>query len=217
VRVAVQVVERMDPLDPWAAAVRIVAGGAASEATHELIAKLIETLITRADRELVPAGEQDRLAHRRFAALIDALERERHPTSMRLLEMLAAWLLARPDWWSAGMRLRLAATQNEQLGARMLELCATAPTARSFATIEPAARNLASLALRDWSREQAQQVVLELVEGPAAARIVGLAMLEPFGRRWGWGVPWADTLGRLRADADLDVRTIARSLWLDSR
>jgi hypothetical protein len=213
VLVAARVVERLEPLDPWAGASRIVAGGAASEATHSSIEKLLETLTAAAQRELAPAGEHDRLAHRRFVALIDALERERHPTSLRLLESLAVKLLARPDWWSAGVRLRLAATPSEHLGARMLELVATAPTTRSQGAIELAARNLASFALRDWSHEQAQAVVAELVEGPAAARIVGLAMLELFGRRWGWGEPWTGTLGRLRSDPDLDVSTAARAMW----
>jgi hypothetical protein len=217
VRVAVGVVERLDALDPWAAAARIVAGGASSDATHPLIERLLETLAERAERELVPAGEQDRLAHRRLAALIDALERERHPTSVRLLDSLAAKLLARPDWWSAGVRLRFAATTNEQLGARMLELITSAPSPRSLVAIELAARNLASFALRDWSREQAEAIVAELVEGPAAARVVGLAMLELFGRRWGWGEPWVGTLVRLRSDTDLDVRTAARASWLDTR
>jgi hypothetical protein len=214
VRVAAGVVERLDPLDPWAAAARIVAGGASSEATHPIIERLLETLAAAAERELAPAGENDRLAHRRFAALIDALERERHATSLRLLEALALGLLGRPDWWSAGVRLRLAATATERLGMRILELIAMAPTARSLAAIELAARNLSSFALRDWSREQAQAVVAELVASDAKARLVGLSMLELFGRRFGWGQPWEGTLERLRSDADLDVRTAARALWL---
>jgi hypothetical protein len=217
VRVAAHVVERLDPLDPWTAAARIVAGGAWSEATHPNIEKLLETLAAAAERELAPAGEHDRLAHRRFAALIDALERERHPISLGLLEALAGQFLARPDWWSAGVRLRLAAAPSERLGARIHELVAAMPTARSLVALELAARNLASFALRDWSRERAQSVVAELVEGPAAARIVALAMLDLFGRRWGWGEPWAGTLGRLRSDDDLDVRTAARALWQDAR
>lgn len=211
---AARVVERLDPLDPWAAAARIVAGGAASEPTHPIIERLLETLTAAAELELAPTGENDRLSHRRVAALIDALEHERHPISLRLLEALAAKLLARPEWWSVAVRLDLAATPSERLGARILELIAVCPTARSLTAIELAARNLASLALRDWSREQAQRIVAELAEGPAHARIVALAMLEPFGRRWGWGEPWESTLGRLRSDADLDVRTAARALWL---
>lgn len=217
VRVAARVVERLDPLDPWAAAARIVAEGASSEATHSILARLLETLVAAAEREIEPAGEHDRLAHRRIAGLLDALERERQPVSLQLLDALAVEFLARPDWWSAGVRLRLAATPSEHVGARILELVAAAPTARSLAAIELAGRNLASFALRDWSREQAEAVVAELVAGPAAARVVGLAMLEPFGRRWGWGEPWVGTLGRLRSDADLDVRTAARALWLDAR
>jgi hypothetical protein len=214
VRVAARVVERLDPLDPWAAAARIVAGGASSEATHGIIESLLETLAAAAERELAPAGEHDRLAHRRFVVLIDALERERHPTSVRLLETLAAKLLARQDWWSAGARLRLAATKTEFLAQCILALVTTAPTARSLTAIELAARNLASFALREWSREQAEAVIAELVAGPAGARIVALAMLELFGRRWGWGAPWTGTLVRLRSDAALDVRTAARALWI---
>ncbi len=217
VRVAARVVESADALGPWQAAARIVAAAAPSEATHATIDALLETLAQAAERELAPAGEQDRLAHRRFAALIDALERERHPTSLGLLETLASKLLARPDWWSAGVRLALAATPTERLGARMVKLAASTPTPRSLTAIESAARNLAGFGPRDWSREQAESIVAELVAGPAGARLVALAMLEPFGRRWGWGEPWEGSLGRLREDADLDVRTAARGTWIAAR
>jgi hypothetical protein len=215
VHVAARVVERLDPVDPWGTAARIVASGASSQAAHTSIERVCEALVAAADRGLAPAGEQDRPAHRRLAALLDAMERERHPVSLRLLDGLAGQLLAKDDWWSAGVRLRLAATASEQIGERVLELIARVPSPRSLVAIELAVRGVAGLAARDWAREQAEQVVGELVNGSVAARIVGLAMLEPFGRRWGWGTPWVGMLSRLRADTDLDVRTTARALWID--
>lgn len=214
VSLAARVIGRLDPLDPWMGAKTIVAEGGRSLATHAAIVELVEGLVAAADEQVAPAGELDRLAHRRLYGLLEALAPDRHLTTAVLLEGLANRLLARPQWWSDGARLRVAATPNDRLGAVLLALLAAAPTPRCTRALEDAARAAAALPSRAWEPELAERCAAELAEGPPAARVIAANCVEKFGRRWGWSTAWTSLLQRLREDPDLDVRTCAREVWL---
>jgi hypothetical protein len=215
--VAARVVRRLDPGDPWQVAARIVAGTAHTTATHVGIVELVLALADAADLAIAPSGEDDRLAHRRLAVLVAALENERHPVSRMLQDKIADELLARPDWWTMGARLRVAASKNAELGERLLALVGSAPSIGARRSLDGPAVMAGNSGARDWSQGDALAVLDRLFAGDAAARLLAVTLLECFGRRWRWGVVFTDPLARARADEDLDVRTRARSLWLDSR
>ncbi len=214
VELAARVIARMNPTDPWQLAVRVLAEGARSSAAHPGIEQLVADLVVAADRDVAPAGERDRMAHRRLVGVIDGLASQRHPISATLLDRIATALLAEPHWWEAGARLRIAAAGNARVGEVSLELVRSAPTARMLRTVEDAAGAAASLLVRDWSLSEAEQVLADLRGG--AAGIVAVAMLAVFGPRWGWTAEWVAVLGQLRVDADLDVRLAARRVWVVS-
>lgn len=214
VTVAARVIARMDLLDPWRSATAVVAGGGRSLATHGAIVELVAGLVAAAGHEVAPAGERDRLAHQRVCGVLEALVRDRHPTTAVLLGALAEHLLARPDWWSDGARLRIAAAPNEQLGPTLLALLAAAPTPRCVRAVEQAARAAAALPSRDWEPQDAERCGTELAEGPPNARMVAAGWVAELGPRWGWSSAWTSVLQRLREDADLDVHTSAREVWL---
>jgi hypothetical protein len=212
VELAARVIARMDLLDPWRAAAMVMAGGTRSSAAHPILEQLIVGLVAAADREVAPAGERDRMAHQRLVGVIETIAVDRHPTSAALFERLATTLLTTPHWWGAGAQLRIAATPNEQVGSVCVELSALAPTPRMSKVIEDAARAAAALAARDWSANEAQQVLADLRE--AGAGVLAVAMLAIFGPRWGWSSEWTAELGELRDDSDLDVQIAARSVFL---
>ena len=157
-------------------------------------------------------NEQDRMAERRLVAAVEGLMGERHPEALLLLERIAVALLASPPSFALGARLRVAATPNPELAANCLALLASAPTRRQQIAIEEAARAAAALDARDWSVTEAQTQVESLRS--QGAELVALALLGPFGRRWGWGEAWTAPLARLREHEDLDVRLVARRLWI---
>lgn len=214
VGIAVRVIARMDPLDPWRSAVTTLAEGGRSLATHATILALVEQLVAAAELEVAPAGERDRIAHQRAAVVLMALAKDRHPTTAELLTALATRLLAWPEWWSHGARLRLAATPNDGVATVVLALLAAAPTPRCAQAVEEAARAAARMPARDWSAAAAEHTAAALAEGSPAARLVATAWIAELGPRWGWGAAWTDMLGQLREDQDLDVRTSAREIWL---
>jgi hypothetical protein len=213
VAVAARVIARMDLLDPWRSAVTVMAEGGRSLATHGAIVALVEGLVAAAEHDVAPADERDRLAHQRLCGVLEALGRDRHPTAAVLLEALADHLLAQPDWWSEGARLRIAATPNERLGAVILALLAAAPTPRCTRAVERAARAAAAMPARAFTPDEAERCATELAEGPPAARMVAVRWVAELGPRWGWSAAWTGVLGRLREDPDLDVRTSARRTW----
>jgi hypothetical protein len=214
VTVAAKVIARVDLLDPWVSAVKVVAEGGRSLATHGRIIELVDGLVAAADLEIAPAGERDRLAHRRLSGTLEALARDRHPSTAVLLGALAERLLARPDWWSDGARLRVAATPKDRLGAMILALLAEAPSPRCTRAVEQAARAAAAMPARDWACDVAERCVTALAEGPPAARTIATGWVAELGPRWGWSTAWTSLLQRLREDSDLDVRTSAREVWL---
>jgi hypothetical protein len=212
VQLAVRVLARLDPVDPWQVAARVLAEGTRSSTDHATIERLIMDLAAAADREVAPAGERDRIAHRRLVVVIDALLGERHPLGLALFERVAPGLLAQPHWWSLGVRLRIAATPNERVGVVSTELLFSAPTPSMRRSVVDAARSAAELQARDWQPSEAAQVIADLREGDAARMAV--ALLGAFGPRWGWGAEWVAELGELREHEDLDVRLAARELWV---
>jgi hypothetical protein len=214
VSVAARVIARMDLLDPWRSATMTVAAGGRSLATHASVVQLVEGLATAAEREVAPAGERDRMAHQRLSGVLEALARDRHPTSAVLLGTLATGLLGRLAWWSEGARLQIAATPNDRLATIILELLAAAPTPRCVRAVEHAARAAAGMPARDWSVDAAEHACARFAEGSPAARLVAAAWVAELGPRWGWSTAWTDMLQRLREDSDLDVRTSAREVWM---
>jgi hypothetical protein len=212
VQLAARVLARLDVLDPWQAAARVLAEGTRSATEHATIERLIVELATAADRDVAPAGERDRMAHRRLVAVIDALLGDRHPLALVLFERVAASLLAQPNWWGLGVRLRLAATPNERVGAVGTELFVSAPMPSMRSMVVDAARAAAELPARNWQPNEAAQVMADLREGDAAQ--VAVALLGVFGPRWGWGAEWVAELAELREHEALDVRLAARELWL---
>jgi len=214
VNIAAKVIARMDLLDPWASAVKVVAEGGRSLTTHGSIIELVEGLVAAADEEIAPAGERDRLAHRRLSGVLEALAQDRHLTTAVLLGGLADRLLARPDWWSDGARLRIAATPNDGVGLAVLALLAAAPSPRCVRSVERAARAAAAMHTRDWASDVAERCASVLAGGPPAARTVAAAWVAKLGPWWGWSSAWTSRLQRLREDPDLDVRTSAREVWL---
>ncbi len=214
---AARVIARMDLLDPWRLATRVLAEGTRSSEAHDRIARLVAELTTHADREVAPAGERDRLAHQRLVGVLDALANDRHPVSAALLERIASTQLGDPTWWSAGAKLRVAAASNDQVARVCIELLASAPTPAMQRGVEDAARSAAQLPARDWSASQASEALAELsASNEAGARVVALALLGVFGPRWGWTLDWVSALGQLREDPDLDVRLAARAIWIVS-
>jgi hypothetical protein len=212
VELAARVIARLDLLDPWRAAAKIVAEGSRSSAAHSSIEALIIGLVAAADRDVAPAGEHDRIAHQRLIGVLDTLAIDRHPISAVLLERLASALLAEPNWWGAGAQLRLAATGNEPIGRVTVTLAAAAPTPILLRGVHESARAAARLPARDWSASEAEQVVADLRE--SEARVIAVAMIAEFGPRWGWSAGWVAALGELREDSDLDVRLAARAIWI---
>ena len=209
---AARVIVRLDPIDPWRAAARTLAEGARSSDGHAAIERSVAELVAAADRDIAPAGERDRIAHQRLVGVIEALLGVRHPLGLALLERLASTLLAMPHWWSLGVRLRIAAAPNEQLGVVGASLFHAAPTPSSRATVEDACRSAAQLQARDWQASEAAQTIADLREGDAER--LAVALVAVFGPRWGWGAEWIAELAELREHADLDVRLAARSVWL---
>jgi hypothetical protein len=213
-RLSARVLARLDPLEPWASVAKVLAEAGRSRAAHQPIIELVEALAAAADEAVAPAGELDRLAHRRLAGVLEALRGDRHPSAAALLDGLAERLLARPGWWPEGARLRVASAPSPGLGAVLLSLFASAPTPWCARVVEAAARAEAALPARAWELEAALRCAVELAEGPPAARVAAAAWVAELGPRWGWSAPWPSLLGRLREDHELDVRTSAREVWL---
>ncbi|PRQ04988.1 hypothetical protein [Enhygromyxa salina] len=214
-----RVVGRIDPLDsagptdPWRQAAQVVAQGARSPETHSTCAALLDRLIAAAELDVAPAGELDQAAHQRLRGLLDALIIDRHPTSLQLLERLAAPLLARPRWWLLGARLKLAAAANGALGSTLLELVAAAPTARAALLLDGPVGEAARTSARAWTDDEVTALIDQLITSEANARILALPLLRELGPRSGWSAPFTARLARLREDPDLDVRTAALELW----
>src|SRR5690606_24976339 len=114
---AARVVARLDPVDPWRVAVKLLAEAAQIRDGHSAIEALIAELAAAADRDVAPAGERDRVAQQRLIAVVEALLGDRHPLVLALLERLAARLRERPSSWELAVRLRLAAAASERVGA----------------------------------------------------------------------------------------------------
>lgn len=214
VGVAIREVARMELADPWKLAVSVIAEGACSPATHAAIVELVAGLVATADRDVAPAAERDRLAHRRLAHLCEALEGIVHPGVAGLRTALAERLLAQPHWWALGAGLRVAATPNDRLAATLVDLLAGAPSTRSAGALERAARRAAARPSRDWSAADAERCTSDLVAGSPAARLLAVAWIAELGPRWGWSAAWSRALHRLRDDDDLDVRIGARAVWM---
>lgn len=209
---AARVIARLDPVEPWRVAARVLTEGVRATEGHAAIEALVAELAAAADRDVAPAGERDRIAQQRLIGVIDALLGDRHPLGLALLDRLARALLERPSAWSLGARLRIAAAPNERVGAVAAGLFSGAPTERMRRSVEDAARSAAELQARDWQSSEAAQAIADLREG--GAELVAVAMLAVFGPRWGWGTEWVAELGELREHDDLDVRLAARAVWI---
>lgn len=214
VTVALGVIGRSKLDDPWRSALSTVAEGARERGLHGAIIGLVEALVEQADREVAPAGERDRLAHQRLVALLDVSAEDRHPVVIELLEALAERLLERSDWWARGAALRVAAAANAELASVIMALLEAAPSAHCARAVDDAARSAARLAAREWSPTEAEAIAATLAAGAPAARLVATSWMAELGPRWGWTDSWTEILARLRRDADLDVRTHARAVWL---
>lgn len=212
--VASRMLVRLDPLDPWWSASAVVAEVGRSEAAHGLTLRLVDELVTAADRDVAPASERDRLAHQRLRGVLEALSHDRHPTTLVLLDALAIRLSARPGWFADGARLRFAAAPNDRLGVVTADLLSAAPSPRCGVAVEHAAGAAAADEDRRWTPESAGDQVAAIAGGPPAARMVAVALVSGFGPRWWWGEVWIEWLARLREDPDLDVRTAAREVWV---
>jgi len=212
VELAARVIARLDALDPWRAAARVLTEGTRSSTTHVCIEALIAELAMAAERDVAPAGERDRIAHQRLVAVIDTLLGDRHPLALTLVERLAISLLAQPHAWELGAKLRLDAAPNERVGAVAAELFVAAPTAGLRRAVEAAVRSAAQLEARDWQPTEAAQALADLREGEAS--LLAVSLLAVFGPRWGWGLEWTAKLAELREHPDLDVRLAARAVWI---
>lgn len=211
---AARVLTRLELHDPWRHAAQLLASGARSSEAHEAIVACVMQLAAARERDVAPAGERDRMADQRLVMVIDHLTLQRHPIALALLERLAEALLAAPEHWSLGVRLRVAAVANDELARTCLQLLARVPSPRQALALEQAARAAALLDLRDWSDADALAQVRTLAAG--GGELVALALLASFGPRWGWGAAWTELLAGLRQHGDLDVRVAARGMWLGS-
>lgn len=209
---AAALLTRLELHDPWRHAAQLLALATRSSAAHDAIVQCVTALREAAARDVTPAGERDRMADQRLAYIVEQLATQRHPTAILVLERLAALLLAVPECWPQGARLRIAAAANAELAATCLPLLAHAPTPRQALALEQAARAAALLDVRDWSDGDALAQVRTLAR--EGGELIALALLASFGPRWGWGSAWTDELARLRDHANLDVRVAARSLWM---
>ncbi len=214
VRLAARVIERLDPLDPWRAAVPVLVEGTRSTSAHPRIEELVGRLLEEATADVDPAGERDQMPYQRLLATVDALTTVHHPSAAVLLERVASSLAGHALGWAASVRARVAATSNDALGPVLLDLLEHAPTARSGLAVEHAATAAAAAPVRDWSAAHAGAVVDALGDGPPAARAMAARMLATFGPRWGWSTPWTERLARLRRDEEHDVHAAARLVWL---
>lgn len=219
-QLSARVLDRLDPTDPWPRAAKLLAWGTRSAADHELIERTLLSLADAADRDVAPAGDADRLAHRQLVALVTEIAALRHPVTYSFCERSAPSLLARTEWWSQGVRLLLAAAPNARLGASVVQALASAPTAASCRVVVEVARAEAIRGQRDWQLDEALNVLGELRSSSVAASAngqtdsVAVALLAVFGPRWGWGSQWLAALAALRQHDDVDVRLAARELWL---
>lgn len=211
---ACRVIARLDASDPWRAAVRVVCEGARSPASHDAILRACAQLVFASERDVAPAGDHDRMAQQRLVGLVGTLSEDRHPNNALLLDRLATSLLDQPHCWGLGARLRLAASSNSAIARVALVLLEGAPTPRLCSAVENEARTAASAEARDWSPSEAMDQIAVLRAAEVSARLVAVGMLTGFGPRWGWGSAWTAVLEQLRNDADLDVRSEARALWL---
>jgi hypothetical protein len=214
VELAARVIGRLDLLDPWRTALRVIADGSRSHAAHPPIGGLVDGLRDAAIRDVAPAGERDQIAMQRLLEVIAHVASQRHPTTAVLLRSLAESLLAVPILWEVGVAARVAAATEAELASTVAELLAASATPRSSIAVERAAASAASDTTRQWTTEQAGQVVDLLLAGPPGTRVVASAMVAAFGPRWAWTDTWVGRLRRLREDPDLDVRSAARRVWI---
>ncbi|MCA9710664.1 MAG: hypothetical protein KDK70_32780, partial [Myxococcales bacterium] len=214
VTLATKVVGRLDPIDPWRAAVGVLVEGARSRSARGPIVALIDDLLDAALADLAPAGERDQLPYQRLLFTVEQLTTQRQPAAAGMLKSLAVRLLAEPITWKAGVRTWLAASPNNALGPVVMALVETARSSRSHLAIEHAAAAEARYSGRQWTEVEALDVIDTLMADEAPARLVAARMIDAFGQQWAWSQAWVERLGKLRADDDLDVSVAARGVWV---
>ncbi len=213
VDVASRVIARLDEFDPWRAALRVVAKAGRSTVEHPQVIGVLEELIEMA-QDATPAGTRDQMAHQRLVALLGALKYDRHPNNLVLVKQVGKLLCDDRDWWGPGAALTLAGAENTEASGVISDLILSVPTALSLIHVVEAASAQAEAPSRVWSAEEAQETVDELCRLTGPARLVAVALISVFGKKYGWGEAWTERIGALRNDDDLDVRTAARRVWI---